>query len=262
MVIDFHTHIFPDFLAEKTINLLSERAGIPAFSMGDIKTTLSSMDEAGVDISVVLSIATNAKQMTNVNNFAIELDKNERFVAFGSVHPDGDWQSELDRLAYCGIKGIKLHPDYQDFFVDDKKMQPIYEYILKKGFILSFHSGLDLGLPEPIHCCPKRIKNTLSMFRGEKVIFAHMVSMNDFEGNKELVWGEDVYIDTSVFPFYMTKEQYKEGLKMHKSDKILFATDLPWSSQKESVDALLNLGLDSALNEKILYKNAKKLLNI
>ena len=262
MVIDFHTHIFPDFLAEKTINLLSNRAGIPAYSMGDIKTTLSSMDEAGVDVSVVLSIATNQKQMENVNNFAIELNKNERFVAFGSVHPEGDWKSELDRLAESGIKGIKLHPDYQDFFIDDKNMQPIYEYILKKGFILSFHSGLDLGLPEPIHCTPERISNTLSLFSGEKVIFAHMVSMNDFEGNKKMVWGKDVYIDTSVFPFYMTKDKYREGLTMHNSDKILFATDLPWSSQKESIDALLNLKLSDELNEKILYKNAKKLLDI
>ena len=262
MVIDFHTHIFPDFLAEKTIHLLSERAGIPAFSSGDIKTTLSSMDEAGVDISVALSIATNAKQNKNVNDFAIELNKHKRFIAFGSVHPEADWKYELDRLSEEGIKGIKLHPDYQDFFVDDIKMMPIYEYILKKGMIIAFHSGLDLGLPNPIHCTAERIKNTLSLFSGEKVIFAHLGSMDDFLGNKAHLWGKNVYVDTSVFPFYMGEEKYKEALSLHAEDKVLFATDLPWSSQKESVKILKNLDISEDYKEKILYKNAKKLLGI
>lgn len=262
MIIDFHTHVFPDKLAEKTINLLSERADIPAYSLGDIKTTLRSMDEAGVDISVALSIATNAKQNANVNNFAMELDKCERFIAFGSVHPEADWKYELDRLAESGIKGIKLHPDYQDFFVDDAAMQPIYEYILKKGFVLIFHSGLDLGLPDPIHCTPRRIKNTLSLFSGEKVVFAHLGSMADYEGNAQYLWGEDVYVDTSVFPFYEGEERYKEAIFSHREDKILFATDLPWSSQKESVEILKKLGLPSELTEKIFYKNAKALLGI
>lgn len=262
MIIDFHTHIFPDKLAEKTIKLLSERAKIPAFSKGDIKTTLKSMDEAGVDISVALSIATNAKQNENVNNFAIELNEHERFVAFGSVHPEACWQYELDRLSDSGIKGIKLHPDYQDFFIDDVKIQPIYEYILKKGFVLSFHSGLDLGLPDPVHCTASRIKNTLGMFSGEKVVFAHMGSMADFDGCMELLWGKDVYIDTSVFPFYMETEQYKAAILAHNKDKILFATDLPWSSQKESINKLLGLELGEDLCEKILYKNAACLLGL
>ncbi len=220
------------------------------------------MDEAGVDISVALGIATNAKQNTNVNNFAIELNKNERFIAFGSVHHEADWKYELDRLKDNGILGIKLHPDYQDFFVDDIKMQPIYEYILKKGFILSFHSGLDLGLPNPIHCTAEKIKNTLGLFSGEKVVFAHMGSMADFEGNMKYLWGKNVYVDTSVFPFYTEEEKYKEAILANNENKILFATDLPWSSQKESIKKLVDLNLGEELTEKILYKNAAQLLGI
>ena len=262
MIIDFHTHVFPDKIAHKTIELLSERADIPSYSMGDVETTLKSMDEAEIDISVVLGIATNAKQNENVNNFAIELNKHERFVAFGSVHPEANWRYELDRLSDSGIKGIKLHPDYQDFFVDDEKMQPIYEYILKKDFIISFHSGLDLGLPEPIHCTPERISNTLSLFSGEKVVFAHMGSMADFEGCSKYLWGRDVYIDNSVFPFYTDSEKHKAAILSHSEDKILFATDLPWSSQAESVKKLKELDLGEEKTEKILYKNAVKILGI
>lgn len=262
MVIDFHTHIFPDRIAKKTIEMLSARGQIPAYSDGDVKTTLMSMDDAGIDISVVQGIATNPKQNENVNNFAIELNSYDRFVAFGSVHPEADWQYELDRLKDSGIVGIKLHPDYQDFFIDDKKMQPIYEYILKKDFVLLFHAGFDIGLGEPIHADSKRIKNTLGLFSGEKVVFAHMGSMADFEGNKNCLWGKDVYIDTSVFPFYMTKEQYREALFLHGEDKILFATDLPWTSQKESLNKLSQVLPDGEMREKILYKNASYLLSI
>ena len=130
MIIDFHVHMFPDKIAQGAVNTLKERAKILAHTNGSLSDTLSKMEKAGVDIAVMQSIATNPKQTKNVNSFAIETNQNEHVVAFGSVHPDDpDYRSELDRLADSGIKGIKLHPDYQDFFIDEKRMVPIYEDI-------------------------------------------------------------------------------------------------------------------------------------
>ena len=125
-------------------------------------------------MAVVQNIATNAKQTAHVNDFAIEPMQEPKLIPFGSVHPDCDWRYELDRLADNGIKGIKLHPDYQDFYIDEVRMQPIYEYILKKGFILLFPAGLDIGLPNPVHAEPERTANVLGLFAGEKVVLAHM----------------------------------------------------------------------------------------
>ena len=262
MVIDFHTHIFPDKIAEKTIETLKGRSRLLAFTDGTLAGALRSMDFAGVDRSVVLSIATNARQNKNVNDFAIELDKNERITAFGSVHPEADWKYELDRLSDAGIRGIKLHPDYQGFYIDAENMRPIYEYILKKGFILSFHAGLDLGLPEPMHAPVERIARVMDMFCGERVVLAHMGGFMENEAVREKLLGRDIYIDTSFAPLYMPPSEYSAMLSAHRADRLLFATDLPWSSQAKSIELVKNADIPEETKEKILYKNALALLGL
>lgn len=263
MVIDFHVHMFPDKIAQNAVNTLSERAGIPAYTGGTLSDTLEKMIRAGIDISVVQNIATNPKQTKNVNNFAMEIDKNESFVAFGSIHPDdANYKSELDRLKDGGIKGIKLHPDYQDFFIDEKRMLPIYEYILKKGFILLFHCGIDLGLPTPVHATPERLANTLSLFSGEKVCFAHMGGFGMYDGLFKYIMGKDIYIDTSCISEFDGMEIFEKLIKAHKPEKILFATDTPWNPFDGAVDNIKSLNIKDEEKEMIFYKNAKKLLGI
>mgnify|MGYP003289899254 CR=1 FL=1 len=123
MIIDFHTHCFPEKIAKNTIEKLSFVSGglIPQTD-GTKDSLLYLMSKDSVDKSVVLSIATNANQQKNVNDFAVSL-KSEKLVPFGSVYPfSEDWEEELERLKNNGIKGIKLHPDYQQFFVDDERI--------------------------------------------------------------------------------------------------------------------------------------------
>lgn len=262
MIIDFHTHMFPDFLAESTISLLSKNAGIKPYTDGTLNDTIKKMDDAGIDIIVVCNIATNPKQMHNVNSFAIEQNKNERLVAFGSIHPDSDYISELDRLSENGIKGIKLHPEYQNFYIDDKKMQKVYEDILKRGFVLIFHAGVDYGFDAPFHATPERTNNVLKMFEGEKVVLAHMGGFDMWEDNMKYLIGKDIYIDTSCAHAFTDKNTILGILNAHKKDKILFATDTPWNDMKSEIKATYDLGLDSEFTDMILYKNAKKLLEI
>ena len=146
MIIDFHTHCFPDKIASKAMEQLRMRSGIVRpFHDGSAAGLLELQRNDGVDYSVVLNIATNPKQQRNVNDFAISLKEVDGLVPFGSVHYDSpDALDELERLKENGIKGVKLHPDYQGFFVDDDKMLPIYEKIGKLGLITVFHSGYDI----------------------------------------------------------------------------------------------------------------------
>ena len=263
MIIDFHIHMFPDKIVKGAIDALSKRAGIPAHTDGSVSDTLSKMQKAGVDLAVAQNIATNTRQMRNVNDFAIELNKNERIISFGSIHPDApDYKSELDRLADDGIKGIKLHPDYQNFFIDERRMQPIYEYILKKGFILLFHAGLDVGLPEPIHATPEKISNVLSLFNGEKVCLAHMGGFMMHEKLLELVIGKDIYIDTSCVAEWVGLETFSMLLSAHRRDRVLFATDTPWNSFEQAVKIINSLDIDEQYKEMIFSENAKILLGI
>lgn len=264
MVIDFHTHMFPDALAEKTIPMLAKRSRLVPHTDGTVAGTLSKMETAGVDYAVQLSIATNPKQMTKVNDFAIQNNQQqENIIAFGSVHPEAEnIEAELDRLRDAGIKGIKLHPDYQSFFVDAPFMQPIYEAILKRDFILTFHTGIDIGLPEPVHATPKAIKNTLGLFAGEKVVFAHMAGYQMPDDALEYIIGNKVYIDTSCAFDFIDEPKLRLMLHSHPADKILFATDCPWGDFKTNIDKILSLNLSDELTDNIMHKNAEKLLQI
>ncbi len=133
MLIDFHTHAFPDAISKNALDKLSfVSGGLEPQSEGTVASLKKEMEKDGVDISVVLSIATNPKQQTNVNNFAKEINDGKSIFAFGSVHPDADNVfEELERIKEMGLKGVKLHPEYQKFYVDDEKMRPIYKKIYK-----------------------------------------------------------------------------------------------------------------------------------
>ncbi len=263
MVIDFHVHMFPDRIAKKTIATLAERSSLTPHSDGSVQGTLARMKEAGVTKAVHQNIATNPHQMQKVNDFAIETNRLDEFISFGSVHPDApDYEAELDRICEVGLKGIKLHPDYQGFFIDEPKMQPIYEAALKRGLIILFHAGLDLGLPRPVHATPEAIANTLGLFSGEKVIFAHMAGCKMQEKALEHVIGKDVYIDTSCLIDFAEPDLCLRMLKAHDENKILFATDFPWGDFSYEISGICNLDLPQEMKEKILYKNAERLLNI
>ena len=159
MLIDFHTHAFPDKLASRAMSKLSyESGGLIPQTDGTLNSLKREMTKDGVDMSVVLCIATNPTQQHNVNNFAIAVNDSPAFTAFGSVHPDApDALDELERIKEAGLKGIKLHPEYQKFFVDDEKMKPIYRKISDLGLITSFHAGMDQAFTPPYHCTPERL---------------------------------------------------------------------------------------------------------
>ena len=119
------------------------------------------MHAQGVDAFAVQNIATHPRQMKNVNDFAASIQC-EHIYPFGSVHPDApDALEELERIAAMGMRGIKLHPDYQDFFVDDPKMFPIYKKASQLGFVILFHAGEDFGYRAPFHCTPERLATAL-----------------------------------------------------------------------------------------------------
>ncbi len=262
MTLDFHTHLFPDKLAEKTIAHLSEISGYAPNSDATVIGNMKVMDKCKIDKSVVCNIATNVKQTENVNRFAIEVDKNPRFVSFGSVHPDCDYKYYLALLQENGIKGIKLHPDYQGFFIDDKKMGAIYEEILKRDFVLIFHTGVDDGVGEPAHATPERIKNVIGMFRNEKVVLAHMGGFKMCEESAEKLIGEPIFLDTSCNEGFMPIEIFEKMIKEHGADRILFGSDLPWTNPKVGLERVNLLNISNAEKEMILGKNAEMLLSI
>lgn len=264
MIIDFHVHAFPDALAKKALPLLSKCSGgiEPHYdaTIGGLERYLS---ENRVDCAVVLNIATNPHQEKKVNDFAISLLEKKNIIPFGSVHPDSpNALSELDRLAKAGIRGVKLHPDYQHFFVDDEKMFPIYQKIAELGLITVFHAGVDIGCPTPVHCMPERLLRVLDLFGEAPVVAAHFGGWLLWERVLEVLCGTKVYLDTAFSSGKMPPDYAKQIIKSHGADRILLGSDMPWSSTQDEVRFIQSLDLPTDDEMKILSINAKRLLNI
>lgn len=263
MIIDFHTHCFPEKIAKKTIEKLSFVSGglIPQTD-GTENSLLYLMSKDEVNKSVVLSIATNANQQNKVNDFAISL-KSERIIPFGSVFPFSEnWESELERLKENGIKGIKLHPDYQQFFVDDERIFPIYKKIEKLGFILVFHAGEDFGFSPPYHATPERLRKVLSLVE-TPVVCAHWggLSMGE-EVLKHLCDIDNCYFDTAFGYGTMPKDRALRILEKKGTDKIIFGSDSPWNAPSWDIGMIKTMGLTPDEEDEIFYKNAENLLGI
>ena len=264
MVVDFHTHCFPEKIAAKAMEQLRLRSGIlEPLHDGTVEGLVSLQRKGGVDYSVVLNIATNPNQQTNVNNFAISLKGVDGVVPFGSVHHESpDALSELERLAENGIKGVKLHPDYQEFYCDDDKMLPIYEKIGELGLVTVFHCGLDMGYPRPMHCDPKRLASVLPSFGGAPVVAAHFGGLVAWDETEEYLVGTEIYLDTAYSYGMLPPKIATPIIKAHGADKILMGSDAPWSNPAHYVEFVDCLAISDEEKQAILGGNAQRLLGL
>ena len=263
MLIDFHTHAFPERIAGRAIAKLSHDAGgLAPQTEGTLESLKARMDTDGVDLSVVLSIATNPHQMHKVNDFAAEMNADPRIAAFGSVHPDApDALAELERIASMGLKGVKLHPEYQSFYVDEERMKPIYRKLSELGLITVFHAGEDYGYPPPYHATPERLKNAVRWFDAP-VVAAHWGGAGFGTEVLEKLCGENLYFDLSFGYAAMPKPVAQMILDRHGPDKLLFGSDTPWHRPQWELRLLDSLDISEADREKIRWQNAAKLLKL
>lgn len=262
MIIDFHTHCFPDKIAARAVESLGKAAALVPACDGTADGLLKSMKEDKIDISVVLNIATNPHQQTSVNNFATELNKKPRLIAFGSVHPDADDAlDELERIAGMGLKGVKFHPEYQDFFVDDVKMRPIYKKISQLGLITVFHAGADYGFPAPYKCMPDALARALKWF-DSPVIAAHWGGIMCHDEVINHLCGLPLYFDVSFSYGAVALPMVRQIAEKHGTDKLLFGSDSPWHKPSEDMRVLHALDMDEVDINKICCDNAIKLLGI
>lgn len=262
MIIDFHTHCFPDKIAGKAIDSLSKAAALIPQTDGTANGLLNSMKENKVDVSVVLSIATTPHQMESVNNFAAELNKTPRLIGFGSVHPEAENAlEELERIAGLGLKGVKFHPEYQNFDVDDINMRPIYKKISQLGLITVFHAGVDYGFAAPYKCMPDAMARALKWF-DSPVIAAHWGGIMCHEEVIKHLCGLPIYFDVSFGYGTVALPMIKKIVEKHGTDKLLFGSDSPWHRPTDDMRVLDALDLDENEINKICCSNAVNLLKI
>ena len=164
MIIDMHTHIFPDSMAAKVIDKLSRTSRTKNFTDGTINGLKNSMKIFNVDCSVILPVATNFHQVEKINSSS--KFSNHELIYFGAIHPDYEnFSEELLRIKNLGCKGIKIHPIYQDTDVDDIKYLRIFERAAELDLIVVTHAGLDIGFPGIMRCSPKMLRNVIKKNR-------------------------------------------------------------------------------------------------
>lgn len=264
MIIDFHTHAFNEKIVEKALASLTANSGLMPHGAGTIQSLVEIQRSHGVDLSVVCNIATKPSQHKVVNDFAASIQKQTPFaIGFGSVHPLAeDALDELDRIQSLGLKGVKLHPDYQHFFVDDPRCIPVYEKISRLGLVTVFHTGLDLGADGAFENTPERMSHILPVFT-TPVVAAHLGGGLDADNVLQYLVGQPhVYLDTAHCYGRMRHPSAIEIVKAHGPSHILYGSDMPWSGPKEEQFFVRSLGLSPEEEAKVLGGNAEKLLGL
>jgi predicted TIM-barrel fold metal-dependent hydrolase len=184
-----------------------------------------------------------------------------RIACFGGIYPHAaDYKDAIDFVAGLGLRGIKFHAEYQDFILDEPKMLRVYDYALSKGLVLLHHAGFDPAFPPPFRSSPERFVNVLEAMGGGVIVAAHLGGHAQWDGVEERLAGRDIYLDTSMGLEYVPEEQFMRIVRKHGADKILFASDSPWSGADTEIERLKKLPLTEREKAAILGGNAQRLL--
>ncbi|OQA00573.1 MAG: Amidohydrolase [Planctomycetes bacterium ADurb.Bin401] len=261
-IIDFHTHAFSDEFAPKAMKALTEHhPEIPYFLDSTIGSLLKSMDEVGIEKSVICSIATKPKQFQTILDWSLQI-QSERIIPLASVHPQDPQRDEhLKMIADAGIKGIKMHPYYQDFYLDEDSMMNLYEQLCKNDLLIVMHTGYDIAFEHVRRADPSRIIKVTKKFPELKFVSTHFGAWQQWQEVESEMIGKNIYMEISFALEYLDSKTAKQLLEKHPSDYILFGTDSPWTDQKKTLEMLKKLNLTPELMQKILCTNAHRLLS-
>lgn len=273
MIIDAHTHIYPEKIADRAIAKLEAASGVKAKTDGRKTGLMQSMKEAGVDYSLLLPVATSPRQVDPINEEAAETNASADetgLLSFGGIHPDtSDYKDVLRRIKTLGLKGIKIHPDYQQVFFNDIRCKRIVSEATEHGLYIMVHAGVDIGLPDPVHCCPDHVIEVVKETGSDKLILAHMGGWRLWDEVKEKLSDQPVYLDTAFsldcmpdVEGMLTKERFVDMVRSFGAERIAFGTDSPWCAQKECVEWIRETTLTEQEKEQIFSGTIRTILGI
>jgi len=263
--IDFHTHIFPDKIAKQAIDALAAESGhYQPRTDGTLQGLLDSMKRANIAASLVANIATKPAQMVPILEFCKQI-KSDTIHPLISFHPSNDTYEVEDIFGQAhreGIRGVKLHPMYQGFFIDDKYMYGFYELMASFGFFVMFHSGFDIAFPNNTQADVERIRKVANWFKDLIIVCTHVGGWKQWDRISCFHDCANVYTETSMTLSEVSDEEFVRLIEQFGEDRILFGSDSPWTDQKEMLERTMQLKLADRVKEKMLYENAAVLLGL
>jgi uncharacterized protein len=261
-VVDVHAHAFPDALAGRAVGHLERKASVRAALDGTAGALLASMDRAGIAAAVVCSIATDPAQFDAILRWSASIAQ-PRLLPFPSVHPrSADPAGDVERIAAAGFRGVKLHPEYQDFFADDPALAPLYTALEASGLVALFHAGHDIGFPDSERAAPARLLAVHRSYPRLAVVASHLGGFRRWGEVASQLLGSGVWLDTSYTFGHIPGDLLREIMLGHRPDRLLFGSDSPWVDQATALAQMESLGLPPELEARILGGNARELLRL
>lgn len=260
-IIDCHCHIYPDKIAAKATESIGKFYSLPMAYGGTAREVLEKSREAGITHSVIFSVATTPKQVQSINEFiGRETALEPCFTGLGAVHPESpDIRSDIEQLISLGLKGVKTHPDFQGFGIDDHRFMKIYELCAENNLTVLIH----MGDPRYDYSSPARLINVLKEMPGLKVIGAHLGGWGVWKkAQEQLSSFENLYVDCSSSLAFMPSDECRDIIKAYGSKRVLFGTDYPMWDFKKELERFYAMGLSDDENQDILYRNSAKVFDI
>ncbi len=256
-IIDFHTHVYPDAIAQKAAQSICDFYELEGGGMnGTVSTLLERGKAAGISQFVVLPVGLKPGSVAHINNFiAAECQQHPEFYGFGTLHAAmEDLTQELQRVAELGLKGIKFHPDTQLFDIDDPRLFPAYEMMAGKMPLM-----LHMGDKRYNYSHPRRLRHVLELFPDLQVIAAHFGGYSVYDEAMEYLSDKDCIMDISSSLMFMSKEKAVSLINHYGAQRLVYGTDFPLWDPMVEVPRFLDLPLTLAQKEQIAYKTAQSL---
>ena len=261
-IIDAHAHIYPNKIAQKATEAIGAFYDIEMEnSLGTAEGLIEEGAKAGITRYVVHSCATKAQQVRSINEFIkYEIDKHKEFIGFMTLHQDLSEEEIQNEVEWCienGFKGVKLHPDFQKFYIDGEDAQRFYK-ILGNRLPILFHTGDD----RYEYSKPARLAKMAKKYPEVNFIGAHFGGYRCWDDAYLYKGLKNVYFDTCSSLSFISADRAKELIDMLGAERFFFATDFPmWDANKE-LERFFKIPLSETERKMILSENIKKLLKV
>ena len=257
--IDIHTHVYPDAIAQKASDSIREfyKLGGAEGMDGKVSTLRSRGAMAGITKYVILPVAVNPARVRNINEFILQQTAlYDDFIGFGAVHAGmEDIAEETRYIMERGLRGVKIHPDTQQFSIDDPRLFPMYEAISGRIPVL-----LHMGDHRYDYSHPARLRHVLELFPKLDVVAAHFGGYSMYETAFELLHDKNCVFDVSSSMMFMPEGEAEKYIRAYGAERMLFGTDFPLWNPVEETKRFLQLKLTDSEFEQIGSKTALRIL--
>lgn len=261
-IINAHCHIYPASIAERAVQGISDFYGIKIDLNGMTDDLIRDGEKVGVVHYLVHSVATKPSQVRSINEFiASEVNSHPGvFTGFGTLHPDSeDVEGDLKYLLELGLKGVKIHPDFQFFSLEEDRAIRLGQMVRDAGIPILTHCGdfrYKLSNPE-------QFETFIKALPGLKIIGAHLGGWSVWDDAVARLAGKyDIMVDCCSCFGFLSPEQSTKIIRAYGADRVLWGTDYPTWDHVNEMNLFNKLDLNEKERSLILYENAARLLHL